>query len=127
MYALNKNMRSSSNHPAKPNGTATHHIAALTDRRAERALTILLKWSIDFNHEANRVNLPRYKKHVPHKTMPNAIAHSETHTNNYHDNVFTMLRIANSIATSKEDIINILREIAIDLQAGTFPINELIE
>jgi len=29
-------------------------------------------------------------------------------------------------AASKEDVIKVLREIAIDLQAGNFPINEII-
>jgi len=63
-------MRLSPNHPPKPKNTASHHIVALTDPRAERALRILVKWGIDFNDEANGVNLPRYKKHVPHDSIP---------------------------------------------------------
>ncbi len=123
LYALNRNMRLSPNHPPKPKNTASHHIVALADPRAERALRILVKWGIDFNDEANGVNLPRYKKHVPHNAMPDAVAHSQTHTADYHDNVFTVLAMVDSTATSKEDIFKVLREIATDLQFGSFLIN----
>jgi len=123
---LNKNMLLSPNHLPKPKFTANHHIAAATDSRAEKALKILLKWGINFNHGANGVQLPQYKKHVPHKSMPKAIAHSQTHTNMYHTNVFIVLMRVDLVAASKNDIIKALREIGKDLQAGTFPINELI-
>ncbi len=125
-YALNRNMCTSSCHSAKPEGTAAHHIVALTDPRARRALEILLKWGIDFNHEANGVNLPRYKRHVPHQSMPNAIAHSQTHTDIYHDNVVFVLQITELSASSKDDIIEALHEIGEDLQAGTFPIDKTL-
>ncbi len=68
--------------------------------------------------------MPRYKKHVPHKSMPDAIAHSQIHTADYHDNAFTVLAMADSTATSKEDMFKALREIAADLQSGDFLINE---
>jgi len=126
MYHLNRNMYLSSNHPTKPINTAAHHIAALTDPRATKALEILLKWGIDFNDEANGVNMPQFIKYLPHSSMPNAAAHTQVHTDEYHANVITMLRAADSIATSKDDIIKALREIAIDLQTGDFPLNELI-
>ncbi len=58
--------------------------------------------------------------------MPDAIAHSQTHTEKYHANVVTMLVIADNMATSKEDIIEVLKEIGSDLQAGTFPINKFL-
>ncbi len=126
IYVLNKNMRQSANHAIKPEGTSAHHIVALTDIRAKVALEVLLKWGIDFNDEANGVNLPRYQKYLPHKSMPNAISHSQIHTGNYHDNVFVVLQMADLAATSKDDILDVLREIGEDLQAGTFPINEPI-
>jgi len=126
LYALNRNMRLSSNHPPKPKNTASHHIVALTDRRAERALRILVKWGIDFNDEENGVNLPRYKKYVPHDAMPAAIAHSQIHTEIYHENVFTVLMKVDLVAVSKEDITETLKEIAEDLQAGIFPISKLL-
>jgi len=127
MYALNKNMCSSSCHSAKPRGTAAHHIVALTDRRAERALRILLKWGVDLNHEANGVYLPRHKKHVPHKAMPNAIAHSQTHTEIYHDNVIAVLADVDIPGAIRDDILDALRDIAYNLQSGNFPINEPID
>ena len=126
LYALNRNMRLSPNHSSKPKNTASHHIVALTDPRAKQALEILMKWGIDFNDEANGVNLPRYKKHVPHDSMPAAIAHSQIHTEMYHENVFTVLMKVDLIAVSKEDITEALREIADDLQEGIFPINKLL-
>ncbi len=78
------------------------------------------------HHEANGVNLPRFKKHVPHSSMPNAIAHSQVHTDIYHENVVTMLIIADATASSKDDIIEVLREIGNDLQAGTFLVDKLM-
>ena len=126
-YALNRNMCTSSCHSAKPEGTAAHHIVALTDPRARRALEILLKWGIDFNHEANGVNLPRYKRHVPHKDMPNAIAHSQTHTDIYHENVIAVLLDVDIPGATRGDIFDALRDIAYNLQSGNFPINEPID
>lgn len=61
MYALNRNMCSGSCCSVKPEGTAAHHIVALTDPRAEKSLKILLKWGIDFNNETNGVYLPQFK------------------------------------------------------------------
>jgi len=127
IYQLNRNMVLSSSHPVKPKHTAAHHIVALTDSRAKNALEILLRWGISFNGEANAVYLPRYKKHVPHKLMPNAIAHSQTHTETYHANVVAVLMRVDLAATSKEDIIGALREIAADLQEGIFPIDKLLK
>jgi len=122
-YALNKNMRLSSNHSKKPKHTAGHHIVALADRRAEQALRILLKWGVDFNDEANAVYLPQFKKHVPHKSMPDAIAHSQTHTEVYHQNVVSLLVDIDKISgVIRDDILKTLREIGEDLQDGTFPI-----
>ena len=82
-YALSRNMRNSPQHPVKPKNTADHHIAASIDRRAQIALEILLKFGINPNDEPNGVNLPRFVRNTPHSSMPNAIAHSRTHTNYY--------------------------------------------
>ncbi len=127
MYALNRNMCASTCHSTKPIGTAAHHIVALTDPRARRALEILLKWDINFNHEANGVYLPKFKKHVPHKTMPNAIAHSQTHTNDYHANVIAVLADVDIPGATRDDILDALRDIAYNLQSGNFPINKPID
>jgi len=126
-YALNRNMRNSVYHPPKPTNTAGHHISALTDKRAERALRILLAYGIDPNDEANGVNLPRYANNTPHPAMPSAISHAETHTGYYHDNVISVLVLVDVPGATREDIIKALRDIARDLQLGTFPIHEAIE
>jgi len=126
-YALNRSMRNSSNHPAKPIGTAGHHIVASTDPRADRALRILRIYDIDPNDEANGVNLPRYARHVPHSAMPKAIAHSQTHTAIYHQNIFVTLMLVDVPGMTREGIVKALRYIASDLRAGTFPIHEAIE
>ncbi|MCF6256952.1 MAG: AHH domain-containing protein [Gammaproteobacteria bacterium] len=123
MYALNRNMCSSSRHFAKPKGTAAHHIVALTDSRAEQALKILLRWGIDFNDEINGVYLPRFKRNVPHNFMPNAIAHSQTHTEMYHENIVTtLLDIDQMPGVTRDDIMRTLQEIGEDLQDGSFPV-----
>jgi len=126
LYALNKNMRLSSNYSTKPKCTAAHHIVAWCDQRARVALNILVKWNIDIHGVANGVYLPRFEKHIPHKDMQNSIAHSKIHTDFYHANVVTMLVAADMPNATRDDIISILKEIAEDLEDGDFPINELI-
>jgi len=73
------------------------------------------------------VYLPRFKKDVPHKNMPDTIAHSQTHTEIYHANIFVSLEDINQMPNAtRNDILKVLREIGEDLQDGTFPINKLI-
>ena len=67
--------------------------------------------------------MSRYRKHVPCRSMPGAIAHSQIYTEDYHENVIFLLTEVDSMAASKNDIIEVLREIAADLQLGVFPIN----
>jgi len=127
-YALNRNLRDSSHHPAKPKDTAGHHIAAATEPRAEKALRILLAYDISPNDEANGVNLPRFARHTPHSSMPNAISHAETHTNDYYGNVeVVLLNVADVPGATREDVVKGLRDIGRRLQAGTFPIREVID
>jgi len=124
LYALNKNMSVSANHPLKPRFSAAHHIVAWNDSRAEKALKILIKWDIDVHDEINSVYLPRYEKHTPHKNMPDAVAHSKMHTNFYHINVVAVLVAVDIPGAVRDSIVEALREIAEDLQDGVFPINE---
>jgi len=126
-YALNQNMRNSLHHPAKPKDTAGHHIAASTDRRAQTALEILLKFGISPNDEANGVNLPRFVRYTPHSSMPDTIAHSQTHTKIYYANVNAVLLRVDVSGAIRDDVIKALRDIARRLQAGTFPIREVID
>lgn len=76
----------------KPKNSTGHHLVALADPRAEKALRILLAYGIDPSNEANGVNLPRYKGYTPHPNMPNAISHAETHTNNYYGHLHGIRR-----------------------------------
>ncbi len=123
---INKNMRLSANHPTKPLFTAAHHLVAWNDPRAEKALRILMKWGISPHNEVNSVYLPLHEKHTPHKDIPNAIAHSKIHTGFYHINVTTVLVTVDIPSATRDDIIEALREIAEDLQDGSFPINDPI-
>lgn len=123
MYRLGKNAGGYAG--LRPEDVALHHIVAGWDRRAELALKILLQFGIDPHGAINSVYLPRSVGRTPHPDMPNACAHSKIHTKIYHENVFIMLeRAANVSGATKEDIEETLRDIALSLQVGTFPINE---
>ena len=110
---------------ARPEDMDLHHLVSWGHWRAEKALRILLQFGIDPHSAANGAYMPRSVGHTPHPDMPNAYAHNRIHTTIYHDNVFFVLREAAQIpGATKEDIEEILRDIALRLQAGTFPINE---
>jgi hypothetical protein len=112
---------------AKPEGMDLHHLVSWGHSRAEKALAILLQFGIDPHSAANGAYMPRSVGHTPHPDMPNAYAHNRVHRNIYHDNVFFVLREAATIpGATKADIEEILRDIALRLQAGTFPIHELL-
>ena len=112
----------------KPGNMDLHHLVAWWDRRAERALKILLQFGIDPHGCANAAYMPRDVRHTPHPDMPSAPAHRTIHTNDYHDNVFIVLREAATMpGATKVDVEKALQEIALSLQAGTFAINEKIE
>ena len=97
-----------------------HHIVAWGDIRALRALSILLRYGILPNDEVNLVLLPKYRRHTPHSDMPNAIAHSKTHTGNYYTNVTRTLVRVDIPGATREDIERALRGIANDLESGDF-------
>lgn len=112
---------------ARPEDMDLHHLASWGDIRAQRALRILLQFGIDPHSAANGAYLPRCVRHTPHPGMPNALAHSRTHTGYYHRNVLFVLREAVQMpGATKADIEETLRDIALRLQAGTFPIHELL-
>lgn len=63
-----------------------------------------------------------------HPDMPHAPVHNTIHTGTYHRNVYFILRETASIpGATKSDIEKALREIALSLQSGTFPIYERLE
>jgi A nuclease family of the HNH/ENDO VII superfamily with conserved AHH len=125
-YALSKNMRNCSYHGAKLKDMVDHHLAASTDPRAARALRILHAFGIKPSDAVNGSRLPQYAKHTPHSSMPKAISHAETHTGYYHANVVAVLVFVDVPGATRDDIVDALRRIAQQLQAGTFPIHDAI-
>jgi hypothetical protein len=117
-----KNLKLSGRYEQWYKNVSIHHIVAWGDERARRALGILLKYGIMPNDEANLVLLPKYKDHTPHPKMENAKAHSEIHTEVYHRDVLMTLVRVDVPGATREDIIEALREIAMDLEEGEFSV-----
>ena len=87
----------------RPAGTAAHHIVAGGSRFAKETRTILAKFHIDINDATNGVFLDTAK-------------HVGLHTKEYYTKVHSML----SKATTREEAIKILKQIAKQLEEGTF-------
>ena len=125
-YRFKRNMGAYSG--ARPADMDLHHLVAGWDERGELALRILLQFGIDPHSAVNGAYVPHSVRRTPHPDMPQAHAHSTIHTDFYHLNVFFMLREAATIpGATKEDIEEVLQDIARSLQAGTFPLHELME
>ncbi len=82
---------------------AAHHIVAGGARQAQRARDVRLKFGVTLNAAENGIFLP---KHI----------HDRIHTSAYYARVNEMLEGA----TSKEDVIRLLKEIREGLAEGTF-------
>ncbi len=107
----------------KPKNTAAHHIVPVFDDRGAIARQILHEFGIDIDSAINGVYLPRFIKNIPHPQMKKSYAHSVVHTKMYYTNVTTLLLDESKVpGVTKEDIIEILREIAQDLHNGVFPL-----
>jgi len=120
---LNKNMLNAKR--IKHSGTSAHHVVAWNDKRAKAARAILMQFGIDIDSADNGVNLPSGNKHTPHKKMPNAYPHSTIHTDYYYVNITTSLENRAILqGVTKEDIVDVLQDIAQDLQQGSFPIQQ---
>ncbi len=72
---------------------------------------ILVYWGINIDSYENGVFLPTVKG------VSRACYHPSLHTKDYYENVEKYL----SRATSKEDVIDILYDIRVQLMNGTFP------
>jgi hypothetical protein len=115
---LRRNMKSK-----KPAYTAAHHVVPVFDRRGAIARKILRDFGIDLNDGDNGVFLPRYKTDVPHPNMKEAYAHSIIHTDFYYANVTSILQAEVAVSgTTKDDILEALKDIAQELKSGVFPI-----
>jgi len=122
---LAENM-SKANRGEKPGNTAAHHIVSWNDMRAARSRLRLAAFGIDIDHEANGVYLPRFKKHVPMETMPEAYPHSKVHTGKYYLNIEYLLNETIAEGLGRTGIIETLREISEELESGEFPLQELL-
>ncbi|MBE5833865.1 MAG: hypothetical protein E7309_04435 [Butyrivibrio sp.] len=94
--------------PNYPN--AAHHIVAGTAKGAKDAREILKKYKIDINDANNGVFLPTNRE------VDEGTYHPSMHTGDYYDKVTKEL----NKATSREECIEILNNIAEELQNGTF-------
>lgn len=92
--------------------TATHHIVAggSNNKNAVASREILKKFGIGVNNEANGVYLSTQKG------VANSAYHPSLHTGDYHEKVYRLLEDA----TSHQDVIEILRDIAEQLSKGEF-------
>ena len=115
MYAANRGK--------KPDNTAAHHIVSWSDMRAARSRLRLAAFGIDIDHQANGVYLPRFQKHVPMDSMPDAYPHSKIHSGKYYLNVEYLLEDTIAEGLGHRGIIETLRDVAEDLKIGVFPIN----
>lgn len=89
---------------------AAHHIVAGSSRKAVEARAILYKFDVDINDAVNGVFLPTVKN------VTDAAYHPSLHTDAYYRKVTEALMPANS----RDDVIDILEDIAEQLQRGTF-------
>ena len=94
--------------PNYPN--AAHHIVAGNSAKAAEARAILQKYGVDINDAANGTFLPTVKD------VTDGAYHPSLHTDSYYRRVTELL----SSAKSKEDVLDILNDIAEQLQNGTF-------
>lgn len=95
-------------------GDAAHHIVAGRARAAALARAILARFQVNINDAGNGVFLPTRRVGA---AASGRAYHPGLHTNRYYRAVNEAL----SEATSKEQVIAILRDIAAKLQTNSFP------
>jgi A nuclease family of the HNH/ENDO VII superfamily with conserved AHH len=98
----------------RPEGYAAHHITAGADPRAEIARGVLEKFGIGINDVVNGVFLPANRAT---QVIAGETIHAPLHTKDYYDAVNEALKKA----TTKQEVIDILRDIGQALQAGDYP------
>ncbi|SEI14165.1 A nuclease family of the HNH/ENDO VII superfamily with conserved AHH [Rheinheimera pacifica] len=122
---LSKNMLQAGYH--RPKNVAAHHVVAWDHPRAAKARIRLAAYAIDIDDECNGVYLPRYQKHCPHAYLPNAEAHSKSHTDQYFFNVEFLLEATIAERLGRNAVISTLRDVASDLKKGDFPLTTRFE
>jgi hypothetical protein len=106
----------------RPKNVSTHHIVAWDHPRAAKSRIRLAAYAIDIDNECNGVFLPRYQQHCPHPYMPNANAHSKTHTEEYFFNVEFLLEGTAAEGLGRNAIVSTLRSVSHALEKGAFPL-----
>ena len=109
-----------------------HHIVAKGDHRAKQAASILAALGIDIDDPANGVFLPANNTSKQNGSLKQAYIHGPVHTKAYHSNVsfqvVTLFRQTASMSQDdrKEEMLDLLDEIADQLQNGSYPIHSYI-
>jgi HNH/ENDO VII superfamily nuclease len=109
---LDRNMRAAG--MKRPPGTAAHHIVAGKAGFADKARAILRKFGIGINDAENGVYLPCNSKTPCEES---GAIHSQLHTREY----YLAVNRALEEASTREQIIEKLRDIADRLKAGGYP------
>lgn len=80
---------------AQKGSLATHHIVAVTDKRASKARKLLFGWGIGINDVDNGVRLPRWLSSPKPVSLTEATVHAIVHTDRHHFTVhFRLKRVA---------------------------------
>ncbi|WP_444994747.1 AHH domain-containing protein [Aliikangiella sp. IMCC44359] len=116
---LNANMLQ--RHGKKPANTDSHHLVSWNHPEAVGARAILAQFGIDIDSADNGVYLPTSSKFVPHPDMKKAPSHKKIHTETYYLNLTFLLNQAVLRGAEKQDIIDVLEEVADDLINDRFP------
>ncbi len=96
-----------------PAGWDVHHIISKGHRSAQELRALLKRFNIDIDDAAKAVILPG-----PRATeLGNAVYHPRLHSGKYFDELTNRLRDV----ASREEVLEVLRDTARDLDAGLFP------
>lgn len=103
-----------------------HHVVAKSAKLARRAQEILFALGIDLDDPENGVFLPRSACDKEKGPLKSAYVHKNIHTNAYYANVNFHVVEAFENGAEKEDMKRVLRDIADELQRGTYPIHHYL-
>jgi hypothetical protein len=99
-----------------------HHIVAKDAKLARRAQEILFALGIDLDDPVNGVFLPKTERDKHKGTLKKAYVHGGIHTKAYYANVNLQIIETYENSVDKENMKRTLRDIADELQKGTYPI-----
>lgn len=103
-----------------------HHIVAKGATRAKRAAEILFALGIDIDDPDNGVFLPKDEASKKNGVLKKAYIHGKIHTRPYYANVNFQVVEAFENGATTDEMKSLLREIADELQRGTYPIHQYI-